>query len=570
MAETRSAGTTLVLFAILPALLLAPFLDKPFNIDDTLFVRAARQIRLDPLRPYDFAINWETRSEPMWNVTANPPLTAYVLAAAFSIGGETESAAHAALLPFAMASASLVYWLARRYTARPAAAAALFVVSPAFLVCAGSAMSDVPALAFALAALALAHDDSTRPSIARALLSGLCLGIASVAKYQSIVLIVVVGAIYASQRRSPASWAALLAGFAAPSLAWAALGVATHGSAHLVDTMARGGRGGLDPWPIARRAISAATFAAAALVSPLVIVPAVAARRRAASLALAAGIAAAAVALLLFKLGRPRRPELVYLTEGSTLVIAVCLAIVVLGALMLARSILRRRRAHSSEAGERDLGRGDSSPARLASVELLAIWALVVPAYVVVATYWVAVRYLLPSLCAIAILEVIAIERTFVSERTRRWILTASIAVTAAMGISVSMAENRFARFYKDGALDALALVPHGSRVLFDGHWGFQYYLERAGLGPVEFDVDELRAGDYLLLSEQTRSLDPGEYPGAFSIVKLIEAPPGIPIVTMHRRVNAGFHADLYGLLPFVLSTQSPDRIAVFRVNDRF
>lgn len=570
MAETRSARTPLVLFALLPALLLAPFLGKPFNIDDTLFVRAARQIRIDPLRPYDFAINWETRSEPMWNVTANPPLTAYVLAAAFSIAGESESAAHAALLPFAMASSALVYWLARRYTARPAAAAALFVLSPAFLVCAGSAMSDVPSLAFALAALALAHDDAADPSVGRSFLSGLCLGFAAVAKYQAIVLIAVAGAIYASRRRSRASWAAHFAGFAAPMLAWAALGIATHGSAHFLDTMSRGGRQGFDPWSILRRTVSSATFAAAALISPLVIVPAVAARRKLAALALAALLAAAAMSAVLFTLAKPRRTELVYLTEGHALATALWLAIGLLGALMLARFVLRGRRAQSSDAAERAPVRGASPSPRFAGVLVLAIWTFVIPAYIVATAYWVAVRYLLPGLCAVAILEVIAIERAFVSERARRRVITASIALTAAAGVAVGLAEDRFARFYRDGSAQALALVPAGARALFDGHWGFQYYMERAGLEPVEFGTDKLDAGDYVLVSEQTRSLDPSEYPGVFSMLKLLEAPPGIPIVTMHHRANAGFHADLYGLLPFVISGESPDRIAVLRVNDRF
>jgi hypothetical protein len=36
--------------------LLAPFLAKPFNMDDPLFIWAARQIQAHPLNPYGFPV----------------------------------------------------------------------------------------------------------------------------------------------------------------------------------------------------------------------------------------------------------------------------------------------------------------------------------------------------------------------------------------------------------------------------------------------------------------------------------------------------------------------------------
>jgi len=63
------------------------FIDKPFHIDDTIFLEGAKQILSDPIRPYDRVINWYFYPEPMWEVNQNPPGNSYLLAAiAFMFG----------------------------------------------------------------------------------------------------------------------------------------------------------------------------------------------------------------------------------------------------------------------------------------------------------------------------------------------------------------------------------------------------------------------------------------------------------------------------------------------------
>ena len=77
---------------------LGPFLAKPFNIDDPLFIWTARQIQAHPGNPYGFTVNWYGSVDPMWNVTANPPLAGYYLALAAGIFGWSEKS-HC-ILPF--------------------------------------------------------------------------------------------------------------------------------------------------------------------------------------------------------------------------------------------------------------------------------------------------------------------------------------------------------------------------------------------------------------------------------------------------------------------------------------
>ena len=66
-------------------LCLAPFINKAFYIDDTLFVRAGEQIQKHPLDFYGFKINWFDQTLPMSESTENPPLASYYIALVASV-----------------------------------------------------------------------------------------------------------------------------------------------------------------------------------------------------------------------------------------------------------------------------------------------------------------------------------------------------------------------------------------------------------------------------------------------------------------------------------------------------
>ena len=56
---------------VVASLLLLPFLNKPFTIDDPLFLREARHALVDPLHPADF--------EQVWNAGDRQKLSQYLL-----------------------------------------------------------------------------------------------------------------------------------------------------------------------------------------------------------------------------------------------------------------------------------------------------------------------------------------------------------------------------------------------------------------------------------------------------------------------------------------------------------
>jgi hypothetical protein len=69
--------------------------------------------------------------------------------------------------------------------------------------------------------------------------------------------------------------------------------------------------------------------------------------------------------------------------------------------------------------------------------------------------------------------------------------------------------------------------------VWFTGHWGLQYYAERAGWRPVEPDRSLLMAGDWLVLPERDAGRQRIELPPQAAFVRRIDRPSRWPISTI-------------------------------------
>src|SRR5439155_14819292 len=72
---------------LLAAVLLLPFLNKPFTIDDPLFLRAAAHALADPLHPADFEQVWNAgERRKLSEIWLGGTLPAYVLAPVAALG----------------------------------------------------------------------------------------------------------------------------------------------------------------------------------------------------------------------------------------------------------------------------------------------------------------------------------------------------------------------------------------------------------------------------------------------------------------------------------------------------
>jgi hypothetical protein len=111
---------------------------------------------------------------------------------------------HAAYLSFSLIAAAAMWSLARRFSAHPLWATLLFLAVPAFVVNGTSFETDVPFVAFWMAAIALFCAD-------RLIFAALAMVLASLTAYQTVVLIPIL-AVYCRlyRRRSLPHWLTLL------------------------------------------------------------------------------------------------------------------------------------------------------------------------------------------------------------------------------------------------------------------------------------------------------------------------------------------------------------------------
>ena len=85
-------------------LCLVPFIGKPFNIDEPLFIWVARHIQSHPLDFYGFGINWYGTEMSAAEIIKNPPLASYYIAMAGYALGLDEVSLHLAFLLPALAA----------------------------------------------------------------------------------------------------------------------------------------------------------------------------------------------------------------------------------------------------------------------------------------------------------------------------------------------------------------------------------------------------------------------------------------------------------------------------------
>ena len=194
-------GLWLVLGLVL--LIRLPFLNQAIQGDDHIYLTEASHALIDPLHPdntnYVFqGEEVDLRGQP------HPPLDGWVLAGLIALFGEVKEVPfHAAYMVFSLIAAWSMWSLARRFSPQPLWAALLFVAVPAFVVNGNSLETDLPFLAFWMAAVALFESTP--------LLSALCLALAALTAYQAVLLTPILAVyVFLFHRRSRVRWLILL------------------------------------------------------------------------------------------------------------------------------------------------------------------------------------------------------------------------------------------------------------------------------------------------------------------------------------------------------------------------
>jgi hypothetical protein len=495
---------------------------KPLTIDDTAYHAYAAHIAEKPLDPYGFSVYWWYQPEVANEVLA-PPLLSYWWAPAIRLFGDRPFLWKLWLLPVALLFAAALYDLSRRLAPGlelPLVAMTLF--SPAFLPT-FNLMLDVPALAVALASLALFCRACDRDSFVLAALAGLVAGLGIETKYTAFLAPAVM-LLYALWLGRLRLWPAAALVAAQVFLAWeflmALLYDESHFLFHLRYNMRYSEENG---WQWGRLLPPLVSYLGSlAWPAALLALRGFGLRRWALLPAAAAGLLAyAGVAWrggeLQGSIGelhiRVVFEELLFGTLGAGVVLIAGAAAITLARPAAVLSQWRRRRTAAAQGllSWREV-MIPSRPTRLTAF-LLSWLALEVVGYVVL-TPFPAARRVLGVVVVLFLLAGRLAARTSRAPGTDRavWGIAACSAVLGLLVYGVDFVEARAQQQAVEEARREIQ-ARGGGRVWYVGHWGFQYYAEREGMrsisaypadkGPIPIPPQSaLQKGDWLVLPE--------------------------------------------------------------------
>jgi 4-amino-4-deoxy-L-arabinose transferase-like glycosyltransferase len=533
--------------ALITILCVAPFGGSAFKVDDTLFLRAAEQIRHHPTDFYGFSMNWIGVPLPMYKDADNPPLASYLIALASLIGGWSEWSLHSAFALVAAAAAAGCWFLAARFCRHPTTAALVAVLSPVFLVSATTVMCDTMLLAFWVWSLYCLERglEEKRPGFYW--LAGVLAGLATLTKFPGLALCPLFVA-YALVRHRRLGWWVVAP--ALPVLTVAAYEWYTHalyGRGLFTAAMAYTAqfRTIHPPNPLDKFS-NGVVFLGGCYLPALFYAPWLRLR----CVAVYLPVAFLAVGILIPAFAPAYHALVLPPDHGFAFVAFAQMEVFILaGVFVLALLVL------------------DCLERRDEGSLLLALWAGGIFVFSAGFNWTVNGRSLLPMAPAVGLLLARRIELGIPLTIRGEWRSSVIPAVAAAMvSLCVVAADCHAANKSRRDAAALWGRYSHPRTTLwFEGHWGLQYYLE--GLGAMAADITKPAFGPddlFILPNHQSNVYPP--LPGAAKLVEVSGNPGGWQLTTFSTETGVSFYAANLGPLPFAVALREPDRYLVYRL----
>jgi 4-amino-4-deoxy-L-arabinose transferase-like glycosyltransferase len=563
----RARSTALRASIVITVVTLAttlPFANRAIHIDEVYFVEVAQNILKDPLRPYAGAVGLEDidyrafaasgRRPNTFAAMSHPPLVPYVMAAtAWFTGRFSELWLHLAFVPFALLAGLAGYALARRFTAHPLAAALLLVCAPIFTLSAQGMMTDMPAFALSLAALALLVDGIDRERRWIVVLAGLLAGFAIVTRYTSVMVVPLFLLYGFSRRRLRGAFLSLI-GISGVVGVWETQNLMCHGQLHLLASLPHYRLFyqaqsfdwiGLTKKPLGDfSALGGTAFAAGMLLL------------RAGALRRWISFGAAALAATMLFLLRPRGIErLETYTPVEIAAVALCFG---LGVVLLVEALRPLSRQAVDALPRRGRGWGDQG--------FLIVWLLMAVGGAILFLPFATARYMLPTLPPLLFLLVRRAESLWAGRRWLRIAFTLVVAQSLLLGALLSLADYEYAGCYRDLARSVRADYPNRP-IWFVGEWGFRYYMGTQGGRYLRSSDEDPQSGDIIVrpsiagmheMSEGVRQ--------RAERLREIDIRGRWPVRLMSFEAKAGYYSQHWGYLPFAFSRAPMERVEILEV----
>jgi 4-amino-4-deoxy-L-arabinose transferase-like glycosyltransferase len=550
---TAVKNTEMAILVLVVAACAMPFLDQPFHMDDGFYLDMARNAQSHPLFPNDTPYMFQGIYWSDLGSHSHPTLQTYFLAAIMHFFGEgpgKERIYHLFALAYPILAVLSFYWICARFVERPLWPAMLLACSPLFLVIQHTLMTDVPMLAFWLAAISsfLWATHSRRP-----VLYG-CSTVFQVAavftSYQSLALAPLLGFYHLRQGRGWKVWLSLAVAPMAIS-SWYLANCVHYGRPLWEKTLGYvGSRSPLAPEVLGTKLLSILEYQGWLVIFPFFIL-----------YLLARGLKWRLLMLAVLGavcLAQSRVPEYGWIDKGIFVVGA---AAGIFAAIEMSKLAWR---AFSAPCRDN----------RAAGEQFLALWYFGYFAYCLFFLTEGSARYILPMLPPFILCYFRALEQCEVSEyrfpRRRlnaAMLASGSVAVSLVWGLVLSRADMEFAEIYPRLAAD-FHRVAGNLKSYSRGEWGFRYYLGRVGAQALPADSSLVRGGSVIALP---RLALPSEIPAdlrSISIpVQSILYKPDTRLRVLDWCTPAAFWSTGWGLIPFSLSGQPLENVEILQTS---
>jgi 4-amino-4-deoxy-L-arabinose transferase-like glycosyltransferase len=533
------------ILSLIVIVLFVPFVFKAFHIDDPLYLWVAQHIQHHPFDFYGFSVNWYGETASMSLINKNPPLFSYYLSVVALFFGWSEAAMHLAALIPAIALAVGTYQLAGVMRAEPFTAALIAVCSPVFVLSGTTVMSDIAMVNFWVWAVylwirGLSHESKGWISLTAA---GLLIAASGLTKYFGVCLVPLL-AVYALWRRQPArTWLPFLAVPIVVLALYQWYTIQLYGVGLLTDAAF---------YAVSKRRLTAGQLGDALLVGLSFTGGGVLAALFGGTflmgkrgwLATVAGIGISILILYLMKV-------IDGFNLGSSWPLLLQMAFfVTAGCGLLAAAVDEFRRERDAES------------------MLLACWIFGTFLFACMVNWTVSGRNILPLAPAAGIVIARKVNLWSFSQQRSSWtVLILALILSLGVAISVTVSDYSQANGVRTMVQRITTLRPPGSDIWFQGHWGFQYYLEEAGAKAIDYNRSMAKAGDLIItpsFGSNIIELNDAD----LILLNIFRTKPFRGVTTLNNFVGAGFYSSRWGPAPYVFATSEPDVYIIQRIRN--
>jgi 4-amino-4-deoxy-L-arabinose transferase-like glycosyltransferase len=191
---------------------------------------------------------------------------------------------------------------------------------------------------------------------------------------------------------------------------------------------------------------------------------------------------------------------------------------------------------------------------------LLACWVLGTFIFASLLNWSVTARTILPMAPAAAILMVRRMHRCDAFRtplRTR--LLAIPLLACGTISFAVGAADYAWAESMRNAARSfAGESARMAGTVYFQGHWGWQYYMEKGGCRALDTSEFAFKPGDFVISPQNNVNVEqiPARYVRG---VTTNMYPASHWVATMSRALGTGFYSDMFGPLPFAFGPVPAD-----------